>query len=132
MQYYFETREQYITFLGRLLKISEEVRVVDDTPPGETFINEIKPYVQSHDWKKRIPGYGGKGRARVLNIPLSEKVEKIFRKYNSFLEIGYDEEYEYGVSMAFYKNWDLIFWIYAYDLICYLEEKYEKLFLDLI
>lgn len=52
MQYYFEIREQYITFLERLLKISDEVRVVYDTPPGESFINEIKPYVQSHDWKK--------------------------------------------------------------------------------
>lgn len=130
----FDTTEKYIGFLEKLNTYCDTVALInpDEGSPGFTFIEEIKPYLIRADWTRRFPGYGRSGNLKVLYFTISNGVHSAFKKYDSFLSVGYDLETDEGLDMAFYRKKDLVFNVLSHENMCNLSSKHEIHFREII
>lgn len=130
----FDNKTMYVLFLEKLFNICNEVRIVigegsvDEIDYSNDFIVKITPYVTKVVWTRKFPGISGRGNLKVLYLKLDVNVLEVFKEYNSFFEIGYDEEREEGMDMAFYLDGNLVFLVINHCDICDLEDKYKNLF----
>ena len=128
----FNTKEKYLAFLDALASYCDIVAVLkeDDENVYSEFIELVKPYMLESKWVNRFPGGGGGGKVR--KYPLCKDVVSIFKKYDSFLDVGYDYDTELGLDMAFYKNKTLVFNVLRHEDMCNLETKDEPFFKDVM
>lgn len=122
-----ENKEEYMIFLEFLKKYCNKVKIIE-TEEVCDFINEIEPFLTNHIWTRRFPGYGREGNMKVLVFPLNENIIVAFAQYNSFLEIGCNEDNDEGLDMAFYKEDELVFHVLNHENMLYLEDKYVSLY----
>lgn len=130
MEYVFDTKEKYTGFLDELVRYCDELHVVDNEDIDTGFWDQMEPYTSEHCWSRRFPGHGRGENLRILKYPLNPEVADILRKYDTFLDIGHDYEYDQGIDMAFYRNGEIVFWVLAHEDMCYLEENAEPQFKD--
>ena len=132
MEYVFDTKEKYTGFLDELVRYCDELRIVDNEDIDTGFREQMEPHISGHCWSRRFPGHGRGENLRILKYPLDPEVADILRKYDSFLDIGHNYEFDEGTDMAFYRNGELVFWVLDHEDMCCLEETAEPHFKDTI
>lgn len=130
----FKTKEEYYEFLEKL-KIYCDIVIIDredDLP-----IKDINCIMREKSKTKEMRGFPGYGdfkrekRVEMPSYPLSKNVISTFKKYESFLEVGFDPETELGFDMAFYKGEDVVFYTVRHEDLCILADKHVSFFEEL-
>lgn len=132
VNYLLNTKKKYIEFLDELVRYCDELMIVENKDIDTNFWDQMEPYISEHCWTRRFPGHGREENMKILKCPLISEVADVLRKYCSFLDIGYDYEYDEGIDMAFYRAGKLVFWVLNHEDICYLEESAEPWFRGIV
>lgn len=125
----FSNRDEYLKFLGVLMDYCDTLAIAVEEE-GEEFLEKIEPFCNKRYYSRKFPGVSGGGNMLIKRYGLCSQIEKIFEEFDSFGEVGYDEELEYGLDMAFYKGDKLVFSVVSHEELYYVEDFAEKIFAE--
>ncbi len=123
----FKNKYKYKNFLEKLFIVSDYIKIGDysdeNGPRGELSYT-LREIADETKYVRNFPmGHTGK----IHIIKANQIAKEIFLRYDSFLQIGYDHEYEEGVDILFLDNKGRdVFSVIAHEKMCIIDERYKK------